>query len=93
MERRTGVHYGPKRQVPEPDLFDRPLEFDDHISLIGNGVTSSTCPQKFHGKITLVTVSSSMKFSEPSKALVLPRREFLWFNGNGAVHKGLDLTL
>ncbi|WP_026068744.1 glycosyltransferase family protein [Methanomassiliicoccus luminyensis] len=93
MERRTGVPYAPKRKMLEPDLFDSSLEIADRISLIGNEVTLSTFPERFRDRITLVTPSSSTAFIKPPKALVPPSREFLWFNGAGAVHKGLDLTL
>lgn len=94
LEKRRNVIYSPKRLVRDLELFDRSLKLAGVCSLIGNRVTLSTYPKIYHKKIYPVTVSAS--YSKQIKTIneyVPRRREFVWFFGGGAVHKGLDLVL
>lgn len=93
FEERTGVRYSLKRAVKDPEATDRSMQLADRCSLIGNLTTLSTFPEEVRSKTTLVTVSSSPGHIKPPSALVPASREFLWFFGAGAVHKGLDLVL
>jgi len=94
LERRTGKLYSPKRLVKSPELFERSLRLAHICSLIGNEHTLGTFPEKYHYKIRLVTVSASLLRRVKSRAQFVPQqREFTWFFGGGAVHKGLDLVL
>jgi glycosyltransferase involved in cell wall biosynthesis len=94
MESRRGVYYTPKRLVPYPDLAQRSLEIADAASLIGNKETLATYPADLQAKIRLVTVSVPRMDEVIRRPPLLPAgREFLWFGGRGAVHKGLDLVL
>ena len=93
LNRRRKSDYAPKRQA-EVASFLRSLEMADACSLIGTERTLSTFPEKYHQKITLVSVSGGRLWRLKSQAeYVPPEREFLWFFGSGAVHKGLDLLL
>lgn len=93
LEMRRKVHYMPQRIVPFSSLMSRALEIADHCSLIGNRHTLSTYPERQLAKFTCVTVTASNNYSK-SPADYVPRdRQYLWFFGGGAVHKGLDLLL
>ncbi len=94
LEQRRSCLYAPKVMAPYCELWDRSLQVADACSLIGNRQTRATYPEHFHPKITRVTVSASrlQRVKEPQE--YVPRdREFVWFFGVGAVHKGLDLVL
>jgi glycosyltransferase involved in cell wall biosynthesis len=93
-QRRNG-DYKPKRILAEPEWTYRSLDVADACSLIGNEHTRSTYPEKYLPKMELVTVSASATGATIKKFddFVPPAREFLWFFGGGAVHKGLDLLL
>jgi glycosyltransferase involved in cell wall biosynthesis len=93
--RRKG-HYKPKRIVANPQLATYSLQVADACSLIGSEFTKMTYPEAFRSNITPVTVSASKLDHEMIKSpseFVPEKREFLWFFGGGAVHKGLDLAL
>jgi len=93
--RRRGVVVAPRRYVCEKDLehFHGNLEAADSVTLIGNEITVATFPAHLRHKMTLVTPTGSYLATvrDPKKTDI--RKEFLWFNGTGAVHKGLDLVL
>ncbi len=94
LERRRGVLYSPKRQVPYPELARKSIRIADACSQLGNDHTVGTYPPELRGKIWPVTVSASRLLGIKSRdEFVPPRKEFLWFFGEGAVHKGLDLVL
>ena len=93
LEKRKKCYYSPKRIV-DIELFDRSLCFSDACSLIGNDIVLNTFPKEFHDKITKVTVSASeLRYIKKEKDYAPIEKEFLWFFGGGAVHKGLDLVL
>ena len=95
LERRTGMFYSPKRIAPDLDLAERSYRFAQSCSLIGNQVTCGTFPEEYQKKITQIPVSASRLdyVKQTSLEYVPEEREFLWFYGGGAVHKGLDLVL
>jgi len=92
---RRGRSVLPRRFVSERDveLFHSNLEVADTVTLIGNGVTAATFPEPVRSKLTFVTPTGALLTSlrDPWKTPI--KKEFLWFNGTGAVHKGLDLVL
>lgn len=91
---RTGVIYTPKRLVGDLMGYEKSLKIADACSLIGNEHTLSTFPSIYRDKITLVTVSATnLDYFKVTGNLVPREKEFLWFFGSGAVHKGLDLLL
>ena len=91
---RRNEDYAPRRQVINSDLYRRSIELSDACSLIGNEYTLNTFPEEFRNKIECVTVSSSYTgLAEANLNFISKKREFLWFFGSGAVHKGLDLLL
>lgn len=95
FEKRTGYLYSPKRIPSDLDLAERSHRLADICSLIGNEITLSSYPLNYQKKITLIPVSGSRldvvkKFASE---YVPTSREFIWFYGGGAVHKGLDLVL
>lgn len=95
VNRRRNGNYVPKRVLAEPEWTYISLEAADACSLIGNEHTRSTYPEKYRKKMELVTVSAS-EIDDRGKKIrdhVPSKREFLWFFGNGVVHKGLDLLL
>ncbi len=75
-------------------LIKKLLRFSDACSLIGNSYVLKTFPEIFRDKINTVTVSASkLNYIKSAENYVPVGREFLWFFGSGAVHKGLDLVL
>lgn len=90
-ERRKTAYY-PRRQL-KADLFDISLELAHRCVLVGNDVTLATYPEKFRSKIVKNTVSASETYRKKPEDYVPAERGFLWFFGEGAVHKGLDLLL
>jgi len=94
QKRRPGAEYKPRRKVPNIKDSLLALETADACILMGNETTLETYPEKYRNKISLVNATSStIKFLKSPKEFVPERREFLWFFGCGAVHKGLDLLL
>jgi hypothetical protein len=94
FEERTGKLYSPRRLLRWVDLTERSLRLAHHCSLIGNDTTFNTYPGEYRDKITLVPVSASALHRVRMPGDLCPeKREFLWFFGHGAVHKGLDLVL
>jgi glycosyltransferase involved in cell wall biosynthesis len=93
FEERTGVTYQPKRVVKDLDEFDRSMRIADRCSLIGNEITLRSFPEDVRDKMTTVTVSASLGYSKKPSGFIPSQREFVWFFGSGAVHKGLDRTL
>jgi glycosyltransferase involved in cell wall biosynthesis len=93
-QRRTG-NYTAKRTVAHPELTYLSLEAADACSLLGNEHTRETYPEKFRQKMELVTVSASLlnRQEKRIRRSIPAKRDFLWFFGTGAVHKGLDLLL
>ena len=94
LERRKGLFYTPKRIDSNLELFDRSLRIADVCSLIGNASTLLTFPEGYRNKIHCVPVTASLlEKAKGANEFVPDGREFLWFFGTGAVHKGLDIVL
>lgn len=94
FEARTGRLYAPKRLTPWPDLLDRSLAAANHVSLLGNDETLSTYPAAHRDKIRCIPVSGSfLSHVRAPDELTPAKRQFIWFAGPGAVHKGLDVVL
>lgn len=92
--KRKNAIYSPKRLVPDLELGEKSMRMADTCSLIGNEHTLQTYPEIYRSKIRPVTVSSSKgAFIKNKEQFVPESKEFLWFFGGGAVHKGLDLVL
>lgn len=92
--RHPGALYYPKRQEPHERLQDKAMELADFCILGGNQAVLNTYPTRFHNKITLVPVSASPLYHTKTASEYTPsEREFVWYFGNGAVRKGLDLVL
>ena len=91
---RTHGEYKPKRLLTDAKLSIKSMKLADVCTLIGNNYTFLTYPDKIRKKITCITVTASKieKIKNPEK-YIPKEKEFLWFFGNGAVHKGLDLVL
>jgi len=95
VNKRRNGKYHPKRLVLNPELSAQSIEIADHISLFGNQHTLNTYPENIKKKTTLVQSSGSV-IGENRKnpdQFIPSEKEFLWFFGSGAVHKGLDLVL
>ena len=95
LEKRRGVKLEPRRAIQEDSIrvFEANLEVADIITITGNERTKSTYPEKLHDKIRLVPVTGSYLPVVRSIPDFVPKKEFLWFGGSGAVHKGLDIVL
>ncbi|HVN77001.1 MAG TPA: glycosyltransferase [Thermoanaerobaculaceae bacterium] len=95
LRRRRGGRYAAQRTVADPELQARSLDLANACSLLGNETTLATYPERIRGKMRSVPVSASdlgPNRKRPEE-FVPAEREFLWFFGWGAVHKGLDLLL
>jgi glycosyltransferase involved in cell wall biosynthesis len=80
--------------VRDEEAFVRALEQATACSLLGNAFTLSTFPEHLRAKITLLPVTASRLTQIKAPTEFVPKeREFLWFFGGGAVHKGLDRVL
>lgn len=96
LRERRGVTLVPRRRVADRDLrvFEENLAGADLVTLIGNEVTLATFPEEWQSKMKPVIATGAWLPPAAGKdPLPTGRREFLWFNGAGAVHKGLDLVL
>ena len=88
-------HYSPKRMISDPYGTYHSLDIADTCILIGSEHTLRTYPKKYWHKMKLITVTGSI-IADKSKKIrshIPTQRDFLWFFGGGAVHKGLDLVL
>jgi hypothetical protein len=92
---RKKTNFIPRRINQYPDQVIASLEIADSISLIGNEHTLSTYLEKYHKKIHLITTTASYieGLIKKRENYIPAEREYLWFFGSGAIHKGLDLVL
>lgn len=95
LRERRGVLLAPRRSIggEELNIFSENLERADSVTLIGNEVTAATFPDRLRGKIRPLIATGSHMPVVRDLGSFRGGKEFLWFNGYGAVHKGLDLTL
>lgn len=96
MGLRRGTTAAPRRNVGEDDLqlFSENLERAGLITLIGNRTTEETFPEGIRPKIRRTVATGAWLPPDLERRPIGSRPpEFLWFNGQGAVHKGLDLVL
>ncbi len=95
LNERRGAACKPRRQIGRPEAFTRSLEICDAALLNGNEHTLATYPAELRHKMRLTTTPGSFIGAnrKPYDALAPAEREFLWYFGVGAVHKGLDLVL
>lgn len=96
LKARRGATICARRSVDTDDLknFTEGLTRADLITLIGNDVTASTFPGDIQCKIRQVVATGSFLPGTLERTFsVGGPSEFLWFNGGGAVLKGLDLVL
>jgi glycosyltransferase involved in cell wall biosynthesis len=92
LDRRRGVRCVPRRALDDLDGFDRALDRATSCSLLGNAQTLATFPAGYRSKITLIPVTAS-PLAPRAVTARSTGREFVWFFGSGAVHKGLDRVL
>jgi hypothetical protein len=93
LERRTGRDYTPKRLVSNPELVRRSIAKADAVIIGGGRETVATFPDDVRRKAFVCTMPL---YPETLPHVPLPDRrgsEFLWFFGQGLVHKGLDLVV
>ena len=94
LEFRTGKICAVRRSKTIPMIFNRSLRIADYVSLIGNINTLDTYSNDYKYKIKLIPVTASFLARVKNQDEYLANdREFLWFFGSGAVHKGLDIVL
>ena len=94
LARHPGALYAPKRQELNERLQERTMELADRCIMVGNKVVLDTYPTHLHDKIDLVTISASPLYHRKTEDEYVPsEREFVWYFGNGAVRKGLDIVL
>ena len=89
IQKRKGLKLIPRRLVPATHA----TEVADVITLIGNEFTKSTYSH-VDKPIRCIPISTTHLFPSPvNKDIEKARKNFIWFGGAGAVHKGLDLVL
>ncbi|MGP8321848.1 MAG: glycosyltransferase [Methanosarcinaceae archaeon] len=94
LYQRKKKSYQAKRFMKQIEAFESSLNLANYCSLIGNNTTLQTFPKKISSKTSLISPSSSINIPIKSNDEYIPKtKEFLWFAGSGAVHKGLDLLL
>ena len=96
LTQRRGKNLVPRRAIPEKDIeaFIQNAAAADVITLVGNAVTQATFPEELQKKMKLIPVTGSLlPWVRNCKAEPPAEREYLWFGGSGAVHKGLDLVI
>ena len=93
-ERRPGALYTPKRQEIYERQQEKTLALADGCTVAGNQLVLDTYPERFRHKITPVYISASpLSWVKSENEYVPNEREFVWYFGNGAVRKGLDIVL
>lgn len=90
---RKKIRLKPRRVIKNLSRYKKNIDSADLISLIGNDITISTYPKKYHHKIRKIPVTSPILNGSRSLVSTQFTNDFLWFGGAGAVHKGLDLTM
>jgi len=90
LTRRHGVPCAPRRAAPSCDASFQAM---DACFLAGNRHTLETFPPAFRAKMTLIPTVPSIVRRVKHDNYVPAEREFLFFAGDGAVLKGLDLLL
>ena len=96
VKTRRGAIIGARRGVGCGDIqkFADGMAKADLITLIGNDVTMATFPCGVQLKMRQVVATGAWLPAAFENAQLNARPpEFLWFNGGGAIHKGLDLVL
>jgi len=96
LKLRRGVILIPRRSVPLEaiDAFDESARVADIITVGGNEVTRATFPPGMQRKMKCLPVTGSpLPEARDPVAGGIGGKDFLWFGGAGAVHKGLDLVL
>ena len=96
LSQRRGANLVPRRAIPKKSIEDflRNALAADVITLVGNEVTKATFPDELQKKIKCIPVTGSLlKWVRNCETQSLVEREYLWFGGSGAVHKGLDLVI
>jgi len=95
VNRRRSGEYAVRRASAYPELERASLQVADFCLVLGNEHTLRTYPEEERGKIMLAPVIASERGRTVKSpvAFVPEKRQFLWFFGGGAVHKGLDLVL
>ena len=96
LKDRRGVMLTPRRVMDDDNikLFFENAWRADVITLIGNEVTTTTYPKDIQSKICKINPTGAyIGFNGSLARKFSAGREFLWFNGSGAIHKGLDLVL
>ncbi|MDP2593816.1 MAG: glycosyltransferase [bacterium] len=92
--RRPGALYTPKRQEIYERQQEKTLALADGCTVAGNQLVLDTYPERFRHKITPVYISASpLSWVKSENEYVPSEREFVWYFGNGAVRKGLDIVL
>jgi glycosyltransferase involved in cell wall biosynthesis len=94
LKSRRGIRCQPRRQVEQGPAYDQSLRAASAASLLGNEWTRSSYPPEHRAKVTcLPATGSTLARVRRQRDLVPRQREFIWFFGSGAVHKGLDRAL
>jgi len=93
FEQRTGVVYALKRQIENPAAILESLQVADAATLLGNAHTLQTYPEELQSKISLLSVTASHSEFVKHDKDVPSKKQFLWYFGSGAVHKGLDKVI
>jgi len=93
LEKRRGFCTPKRTQMINKEICDLTLALADNCVLIGNEITLGTYPAEFREKIDLITVSASNSIIKNKDEFYPSSKEFLFYSGPGAVHKGLDLVL
>jgi glycosyltransferase involved in cell wall biosynthesis len=96
LKMRRGVVLMPRRSVPLEAIaaFDESARAADIITVGGNQVTRATFPPGMQIKMKCLPVTGSpLPEVRDTVREWIGGKDFLWFGGAGAVHKGLDLVL
>ena len=96
LKSRRGVDLMARRSVPLEDIiaFDGNARSADILTVGGNQATVTTFPPDVQHKMKCLPVTGSyMRQVRDTAREDISEKDFLWFGGAGAVHKGLDLVL
>jgi glycosyltransferase involved in cell wall biosynthesis len=94
LRARRGFVCAARRMVEDEATFVRALYRANSCSLLGNEFTISTFPAEIQPKLTPIPANPAVLHRIKSEGEYVPdTREFIWFFGGGAVHKGLDRVL
>ena len=89
LKKRRGIVLAPARLAKE----NRAIELCDTATILAGTDSTAKTYAFAHKPMHPIPISTTHEYPYPGRNLNLARKNFIWFGGAGAIHKGLDLVL